>query len=276
MTIALADGQQIACATRGSGPDVVCVPGGPGRSVAYLGGLGGLDADYRLHLLDPRGSGGSKPADVASIHAEQLARDLVETVALLGLERPAILGHSFGTRLIAKALELEPRLARALVLVTPALGADPTESGRDAILAARDGEPAYVEAVEAARALATARPREVNMLFERTTPLWYGRWEPPQQEHAARQRSEVDVRAAMALRNDLARWTMPDLSTVDAPVLVVAGHLDFLTPPPAAHAVAGLFPDATYVELDGAGHFPWLDVPEAFAGVVADFLATTG
>ncbi|HEX7356013.1 MAG TPA: alpha/beta hydrolase [Mycobacteriales bacterium] len=274
-TYTLSDGQQIACATTGSGPDIVCVPGGPARAAGYLGDLGGLDGRYTLRLVDNRGSGGSRPTDLAALTVERIAQDLVELIPLLGLERPALLAHSFGARVVGKALELRPDLAGSVVLVTPApIVVDPalfTDARRD-LVEQRAGDPAYADAVEAARALPSARPREQGFLLEETTPLWYGRWEPQQQEHAAREGRDVDVRAAMTLRNEATRWSPPDVSEVDAPVLVVAGSLDFLTPPAAAHAVHDLFTRGTYVEIDGAGHFPWVDEPAAFAAVVDDFL----
>jgi pimeloyl-ACP methyl ester carboxylesterase len=274
-TYTLSDGQQIACRRVGSGPDVVCVPGGPARAAAYLGELGGLDRTHALHLVDNRGTGGSKPVDITTISLDRMGRDLIEVVPLLGLERPAVLAHSFGTRVVAKALASNPDLASAVVLVTPALIGDGEvfTAGRQAILGQRADDPAYADAVEAARALPTARPRDMTMLYDMTTPLWYGTWGEVQKAHAGRQKTEVDVRAAMTLRNDLTRWALPDLSAVQAPVLVVGGSLDFLTPPAAAHAVHELFCQSTYVEIEGAGHFPWLDDPETFATVVDDFLA---
>lgn len=275
-TYALADGQQIACATVGSGPDVVCVPGGPARASSYLGDLGALTAHRTLRLIDNRGSGGSRPAEASSITTAQQADDLIEVVGLLGLDRPALLCHSYGTRVVALALAQQPDLACAIVLVTPApIVVDPTVflSSRAELLDVRADDPAYAEAVEAARAIPTARPRDMAFLEQASIPLWYGTWGPSQQAHAAAQREEVDVRAAMTLRNDAARWSPPDVSAVEAPVLVVAGSLDFLTPPAAARAVHELFARSSYAEIEGAGHFPWLDDPATFATVVDDFLA---
>jgi pimeloyl-ACP methyl ester carboxylesterase len=39
------DGTELAYRTVGSGPPLVCIPGGPGQAVEYLGELGGLSLD---------------------------------------------------------------------------------------------------------------------------------------------------------------------------------------------------------------------------------------
>ena len=51
------DGTELAYHVQGRGPLLVCLPGGPGRSSAYLGDLGGLSAHRTLVLLDTRGTG---------------------------------------------------------------------------------------------------------------------------------------------------------------------------------------------------------------------------
>jgi pimeloyl-ACP methyl ester carboxylesterase len=56
------DGTMLAGHERGAGPHLVCLPGGPGRSSAYLGDLGGLAYRRRLILLDNRGTGRSAEA----------------------------------------------------------------------------------------------------------------------------------------------------------------------------------------------------------------------
>lgn len=62
MTFGTEDGRVLAYRSIGSGPPLVCHPGGPGFSAAYLGALA-LDRDFTLILLDPRGTGGSDPAE---------------------------------------------------------------------------------------------------------------------------------------------------------------------------------------------------------------------
>jgi pimeloyl-ACP methyl ester carboxylesterase len=265
----LADGQLIAVRAVGTGPDVLCVPGGPARAVAYLGDLGGLDRTRTLHLLDTRGSGGSHPAEPQTLTLDRLARDLIEVLPLLGLEHPVLLAHSFGTRVAVTALAMEPALASAVILVTPPLVLEGYLEGRAAILDARAGDPAYADAVEAARALPDARPRDRAFLERESRPLWYGTWDDAAKAHAERGASQVNVRTALTLRNDTAGWTPPALD-LDVPVLVVGGQLDLAVPPLCARAAAAAIPGATYAEIEGAGHYPWLDDPEAFTALVAD------
>jgi len=54
----------------GVGLPLVCLPGGPGRAVAYLEDLAGLSAERTLVLLDPRATGHSElPSDPAAWRA---------------------------------------------------------------------------------------------------------------------------------------------------------------------------------------------------------------
>ncbi|MET9803096.1 alpha/beta hydrolase [Streptomyces sp. NPDC006368] len=66
--------------------------------------------------------------------------------------------------------------------------------------------------------------------------------------------------------------TRAALTAVRAPVLVVAGEYD--TGPAPAHAaeLAALFPHGRLTVQPGAGHYPWIDDPGAFARTAAAFL----
>lgn len=265
------DGQPIAYETAGAGDPVLCIGGGPGLAAAYLGGLGGLGERRSLVLPDTRGTGGSRPAEPDTLTVLRLADDIDELRAHLGLAAVAVLGHSYGCRVAESLAAAHPQVVSALVLITPAARAtdDAYRAGQRAILDARADDPVLAEALDAAWALPTARPRERGMLEQLTVPLWYGDYNDAARAHAAAAADRVSTRTAFTLREAARGWTAP--SAPDCPVLVVAGQLDLLTPPVAAHRVADEL-GATYVEIEGAGHFPWLDAPDAFAGVVADWL----
>ena len=93
----IADGRTLAYRVAGSGPTLVCHPGGPGFSSRYFGDLGGLVDRFTLVQFNPRGSEGSdRPADRRAYATEDYVTDLEELRAHLGLERMLLLGHSHG------------------------------------------------------------------------------------------------------------------------------------------------------------------------------------
>ena len=62
------------------------------------------------------------------------------------------------------------------------------------------------------------------------------------------------------------------LSSLSCPTMVIAGVEDINAPPAAARQIAGLIPGAELHELAGAGHFPPIEVPEAFNELLVNFL----
>ncbi|MFE0336198.1 alpha/beta fold hydrolase, partial [Streptomyces sp. NPDC058955] len=81
--------------------------------------------------------------------------------------------------------------------------------------------------------------------------------------------------AAVAYHGDGAydpESTRRALAALTAPVLVLAGELDAGPTPARAAEAAALFPDAELVVQPGAGHYPWMDDPDAFVRPVAAFL----
>jgi pimeloyl-ACP methyl ester carboxylesterase len=277
-TFASYDGTKLAYTEVGSGPRLVCLPGGPGRAAAYLEDLGGLSADRTLVLLDSRATGRSEvPADPASLRFDRLADDVEALRVHLGQERLAVLGHSAGTMVAQAWAAAHPDRVEALVLVTPSgrlQGSDRTDVPD--LVAARADEPWYPEAREALDALETAPPSVQQQLWRAARPFMYGRWDERTQAHAATAETQTSKRAELGFRPaddfDVA-GLLAGLGQVTAPVLVVGGERDALTGVAAVAAVASCFPAAEQVVLPRAGHFPWVDEPDAFADAVRGFLA---
>jgi pimeloyl-ACP methyl ester carboxylesterase len=272
------DGTRLAVHVRGGGSPLLCVPGGPGRAAAYLEDLGGLDRAHRLLLLDNRGSGASQlPADRASLAFPRLADDVEDVRGSLGLDPVDVLAHSAGTAVSLLHAARHPERVRSLVVVTPsgrAFGIEPDDLAE--LRRRRAGEPWYADAAEAADLLEGADARLRGELERAMRPFWYGRWDARTQAHAAGADEQVSLRAAAGYAPgpdydvDAARRALGDIR---ARVLVVVGELDALTGVSVGTALAGLVPDASVATIAGAGHFPWVDQPEAFAETVRDFLA---
>ena len=272
------DGTQIGYRVLGSGPPLVCLPGGPGRASEYLGDLGGLSRSRRLIMPDTRGTGESDDAgDPLSYRCDHLVGDVEALRAHLGLDRMDLLGHSAAGNLAVLYAAAHPQRVAHLILVTPglrAVGIEETDGQWRAALARRSGEPWYPGALAAVgKAEAgddTAETRRGYM------PFFYGRWDAAARAHvdagvSERSRPVRDGFAAAGAFNPAA--TREAVGRLAAPVLVYAGELDASPAPGTAAAAARLFPDATVTVQPGAAHFPWLDDPAFFTTAITSFLS---
>ena len=271
------DGTEIGYRVLGDGPPLVCLPGGPGRTCEYLGTLGGLDRDRRLVMPDTRGTGlSADPADPGSFRVDRLVGDVEALRAHLGLDQVDLLAHSAGATLGVLYAAAHPGRVSRLVLVTPGmpvLGIDADEAETRAVLARRESEPWYADALAAMeKAAAGDRSQEV---YQAIRPFYYGRWDDAARAHAT---------AGVSERNRAARdgyfagvtfdppATRAALRNLTAPVLLYAGEMDaFPTVTEVRHAAA-LFPHATTEVQPGAAHFPWVDDPAFFAAAIGRFL----
>ena len=102
----------------------------------------------------------------------------------------------------------------------------------------------------------------------------YGRWDERTQAHAATADRQSSKRAELGFgagfADDERDALLAGLKAVSAPVLVIGGERDALTGVEAAHLVAASFPGARTVVIPRAGHFPWVDEPDAFRAALAD------
>ena len=273
------DGRTLAYRRVGSGPTLVCHPGGPGLPGAELADLAGLDDSLELLILEPRGTGRStRPADPAAYDFGHYVADLEELRVQLGQERIDLLGFSHGGMVaMAYAAAHPERVGRLLLVATLAHRDEGLDAEMERGLAEREGEPWYPEARAALDEEEAAEFADDEALAEnlaRQWPLYFGRYR--EREAAFVQTLAGLVPNADALRrfnSDV--WPSfdlrPQLARIAAPTLVLAGDRDFVAPPAAALAIAGAVADAELVVVPGAGHFIFVEAPEAFRGAVLSF-----
>ncbi len=273
------DGTSLAWTEVGTGPRLLCVPGGPGRASAYLEDLGGLADERTLVLLDGRATGASEvPADPSTLRFDRLAEDVDALREHLGEQRIDLLGHSAGAIVAQAYAAAHPERLRSLILVTPSNHLQGgTRADVPVIRASRSAEPWYAAAAEAQEALADAAPAQRQSLVRAARPFLYGRWDDRTQAHAASADRQSSRRAELGFAAGAEQVDVPgllaSLGRLDLPVLVVGAELDAATGLASVDAVAACFPRASTVVVPRAGHFPWVDEPEAFVAVLSEFLA---
>jgi proline iminopeptidase len=271
------DGTEIGYHVIGDGPPLVCLPGGPGRSVEYLRDLGGLSRSRQLVLLDPRGVGTSAdPVDPATFRVDRLVSDVEALRAQLGLDQMDLLAHSAGAVLATLYAAAHPERLSRLILLTPGLSpvdADATEEQILAGLANRADEPWYPDArVAMDKIMAGSGSMED---FRASRPFYYGRWDEAARAHSTEGVSERHQAAREGYFAGAAfdpPATRDALKKLTAPVLLYAGELDPMVTPALVRAAVPVFSDATVAVQPGAGHFPWIDDPAAFTAAIGPFL----
>ncbi len=276
ITFTAYDGTELAFHIQGAGRPLICLPGGMQAS-AYLGDLGGLTRHRQVITLDLRGTGDSAvPKDPASYRCDRLVDDVEALREHLGLEHIDLLGHSGGANLAVLYATRHPERIGRLLLITPsvfAVGLPVTPEQRRASMLLRSDEPWFKEAYAAFEEIAAGRATEEH--WAAIAPFSYGRWDDTARAHQAREATERNL-AAMAVYGGEGVFdpesTRAALAAFPAPALLLAGEVDPGAPPSAVRAFADLFPDAACTQQPGAGHYPWLDDPDAFVATVSGFL----
>ena len=247
---------------RGDGSDVVLVHGlgGAAREI-WKHQLRELP-DFHLVSFDLRGSGSSEVTP-GPYTIGLLVDDLRALVEAKGLDRIALVGHSMGGSIVLAYAARYPDDVRAVV----AVGAPSTLPD-----AARAGLAARAETVEAegmAAVAATVAGNGVSPSFQAEQPDAFAAFV------ALLERNDAHGYAAQC--RALVDLDLPaELPRITAPVLLLSGDKDGVSPPAATEATAALIPDSRFTIVDDCGHILPLERPEALAEAAWPFLRQHG
>jgi proline iminopeptidase len=248
--------------------------------------LAPLAAGRRLVFYDQRGRGASAaPPGARAARIEHDAGDLAALRAavapILGRDLAApwdVLGHSWGGGISMLAAAEDPAGVRRLVLVDPVGTTGDWLPGLHdralAHLAARGDHEAHAQlaALDPAR-LADPDPDGHAEYARAFYPAWFADADLARLFAPPRAASATGAAVAARLRRDGYDWR-DRLRALRAPTLVVHGGADVLdvTVARATAALLGQAAPVDLVVLDGAGHMPFWETPDAFAPAVQQFL----
>lgn len=278
--VTTADARRLAYRRAGSGPTLVCHPGGPGFSAGYLGDLAGLAGRLELILLDPRGTGGSStPDDPRAYRIDDYVSDLEELRLALGLERMHLLGHSHGGIVAGVYAARYPQRVERLILSSTLARFSPRQrEGMDAGIEKRANEPWFGDArtaLAAEEAGEFTSAEELAELAHREFPFYFARFGDDERAYIESLRSDLPNPDPLRLFNAEIAATFdvrPELSRIAAPTLVITGEEDFITGPVCAAELAETIPGAQKVVVPETGHFVFFEAPGAFREAVLSFL----
>ncbi len=109
---------RIIVETRGSGPDVVFIPGLGSTGAAWRATADRLDDRYRVHLVTLRGFGGTAiDGNADGGLAGPAAAEIERYIREQRIERPALIGHSLGGQIALRvAADMGGQVGRVMVV----------------------------------------------------------------------------------------------------------------------------------------------------------------
>jgi pimeloyl-ACP methyl ester carboxylesterase len=266
------EGGQIAYDVTGDGPLVV-LSHGMGENRASWRFLAPIlaGAGYRVAAVDLRGHGESSRG-WASYSRADTAGDLIAVIEAIG--GPAmIIGQSFSGGSATIAAASRPDLITAIVEVDP-FTRPATISLPALVTNSRYRRGGLLLMAVAATGSTGLWARYLNVAYPVVKPADWDQWLAALTREL---RDSGSIKSARKMGMSVPSDAGAKLPGVRCPVLVVMGTLDPDWPDPEAEAkaIVGLLPQvpARYVMIEGAGHYPNVQFPQAVADAVLPFLA---
>ena len=243
------DGLTVRSQVGGQGPHVLLLHGWGGAIESFAPVLDDLHRSYRVAAFDLPGFGNSSlpPTTWGSADYARLTLQIMEH---LQLNRPHLIGHSFGGQVSIQLAATAPERVGKLVLVCSAgIRMHPALATRLKRTAARFGKWLAAHA---------------GWIGEKARGAIYRRVQ------------SQDYASAGPLRPTLVRVITEDLTPllplIASPTLLVWGAQDRDVPLAAGQVMARLIPAAQLAVFENAGHFAYLDQFDRFRLLVRRFL----
>jgi pimeloyl-ACP methyl ester carboxylesterase len=246
-------------------PTVVLLHGGPGADHSRFKSdpWTALSDLAQVVYYDHRGNGRSDPGAREDWTLDVWADDVVRLCDALGIERPIVIGSSFGGFVAQRYLARHPDHPDRVVLActSPRLDVD--------LVAAAFERVGGEQAASAARDFWTRGPKAILGYLEHCMPLYSV--EPLDTDAMARTVMNVDVLGHFQAGEQATMDLAPGLAATTRPVLVLAGELDPVCPVEMSEeiVVALSRAEVTFERFADASHD---DVDQRAAAVVRSFI----
>lgn len=256
-------GLKIAFQRKGAGPALVLLHGAVSDSREWHRQIDSLSEDFTVVAWDAPGCGrSSDPPE--TFRLPDYADCLAGLIEKLELERPCVLGLSFGGGLAIEFFGRYPHVPRALVLASAYAGwagslpADEVQRRVEGGM--RQSEmPAWQVVSE-----------WIPTLFSQDTPL----------EVVAETAAIMSDFHPAGVRVMLQAFAEADLREVlpriDVPTLLVYGQKDKRAPLPVAEELHAAIPGSRLVIFPDVGHMTHVEAPQRFESEVRAFLTSAG
>jgi proline iminopeptidase len=253
--------------------------GGPGMDHTMFGSyLDALGDVVRLLLVDERATGRSEPSPPETWTLAQHAADVEALAAALGLERYAVLGHSYGALIaLQHAVDFAGRPV-ATVVSSGFPDARFLEHVQDELDAFEPIELREQVKGSWAREAQARTQEDVAAILADQLPFHFADPRDPRIDQLLAEMGDArygpDVLRAAATEEYGGIAVEDRLGEVTHPVLVLAGRHDRTCSVPAAQAIADGIPDAELVIFEHSGHMTFVEENDGYLAAVRAFLSS--
>ena len=262
---------------RGAGYPLIVLHGGPGLDHhEFANYLDPLCDQFRLILVDMRAQGQSDTCPEETWTLEQMAKDVISLANAMGLEKYAVLGHSYGA-FVALQNAVDFPGAAAQTIVSGGVPSSRFLEVVDKNLAEFEPESLREQVADSwAREAQAQTQADFASLMHDQMPFHFGNpLDPRIAEYEERTADTVYSPAILRhfSKDEYGGIEVEDrLEAVTQPALVCTGRLDRVCTVAAAQAIAEGLPDAELVIFEHSGHMTFVEENEKYLGVMRKFL----
>jgi pimeloyl-[acyl-carrier protein] methyl ester esterase len=246
----------------GAGPALVLLHGWGMHAGIFAPLVEALRARFSLHLVDLPGHGSARDS------ALPLRLAPVADALATAVPRALWCGWSLGGLVALQVAQAHPQRVRGLAM----LAAPPCFCRRDDWPAGMDPQVFEQFGADLDRDYAGTLDRFLALEAQGSDRMRAELRTLRHEVHAVGDPAPRALAEGLAILHDAD--LRPGLATLAMPSLWIAGRRDRLVAPAALHAAAALAPNASAIEIAGAGHAPFLTHADAVAAAL-DAFATT-
>jgi proline iminopeptidase len=258
-------------------PTMVILHGGPGFDHTYLRPwLDPIGNVAQLLYVDQRGCGRSQRHPHEYYQLGIMADDIVQLCQALGIERPIVLGQSFGGFVTLSIAWRHPAFLSGMILfdTSPSWTGGYDLDMLERIVGGERGkelrEIAYREST------GQATDAEIKRFEQEIMPLYWHQGFKQQYIDELYGNPLVNMDIAMYMMGTLSKEydLRPQLPEIQVPTLVLQGRYDWVTPMSGAQAMAYGLPNARLHILENSGHMGFSEQPEEVNSTIKDWMTS--
>ena len=244
----------------GDKPPLVLVHGFSDLGLCWTRAARALERDYDVIMYDARGHGFSDVPETGYTDKDHAA-DLVGLIRALGLEKPAVMGHSMGASTASVAAAMYPDVIGRVILEDPPWRMEVEPKGRAVML--EEWRARIAEQKRMSRETVMAQCREEHPTWDEAE---IGPW--------AESKRQLSLNVFSGLGGQWTPW-QETVAQISCPTLLVMAdpELEAIVTSEVAEQTVKLNANVQVVHIDGAGHNIRRERFEPYMQAVTEFLA---